>query len=125
MSDELKEYFETHSGTAVLSTADGDGKVNSAMFARPHVLPDGNIAFIMREHLTYASLQVNPHAAYLFRQDGEGYDGLRLHLTLVSENDDQALIDSMCRVRYPGDETVRRILMTFRIDRRLPLAGPA
>ena len=123
MSEELNEYFETHSGTAVLSTADGDGRVNSAMFARPHVLPDGNVAFIMREHLTYANLQANPHAAYLFRQDGEGYEGLRLHLTRISENDDQGLIDSMRRVEYSGDEDVRRILVTFRIDRRLPLVG--
>jgi hypothetical protein len=34
----LKEYFENTRGTGVLSTADNEGKVDAAIYSRPHVL---------------------------------------------------------------------------------------
>jgi hypothetical protein len=38
----LKEYFEKAKGYGVLATADAAGEVNAAVFARPHVMDDGN-----------------------------------------------------------------------------------
>ena len=40
----LKEYFENTKGTGVLATSDRQGKVNAAIFARPHILEDGTVA---------------------------------------------------------------------------------
>ena len=68
----LKEYFESKTGLGVLSTADSEGRVNSAVFARPHVLEDGKIAFIMGEKHTHSNLISNPNAAFLFKEDGKG-----------------------------------------------------
>jgi hypothetical protein len=34
----LKDYFENAKGLGVLATADADGKVNWAVYARPHFL---------------------------------------------------------------------------------------
>jgi hypothetical protein len=45
----------------VLATADGDGKVNSSVYARPHMMEDGSLAFIMRDRLTLKNIQSNPH----------------------------------------------------------------
>ncbi len=123
MTVELKEYFDTKTGLGVLSTADSGGRVNSALFSRPHFLEEGMVSFITRERLTYSNLQTNPAAAYLFKEDGDGYEGVRLHLTKVSENDDQPFINSIRRVKYPGDEDVRRILINFRVDLKMPLVG--
>jgi hypothetical protein len=41
---ELKDYFENTKGLGVLSTADNHGKVNSAIYSRPHVMEDGSLA---------------------------------------------------------------------------------
>ena len=66
MTMSLKQYFETASGTGVLSTADAGGKVDAAIYSTPHVMDDGSVAFIMRERLTHENLRSNPFAAYLF-----------------------------------------------------------
>ena len=82
---ELKAYFENTEGFGVLSTADADGKVDAAAYARPHFMEDGTIAFIMRDRLTHHNLQANPHAHYLFRESAAGYKGKRLFLAKAGE----------------------------------------
>ena len=77
----LSEYFDKAEGVGVLATADAAGKVNVAMYSRPHFLAPGDdetVAFIMADRLSYANVQVNPHASYLFIEEGEGYVGTRL-----------------------------------------------
>jgi hypothetical protein len=64
----LSEYFDHAEGYGVLATADDSGKVNVAVYARPHFFDQNTVAFIMRERLTHANLQTNPHATYLFIQ---------------------------------------------------------
>jgi len=63
---ELKDYFENTKGIGILSTSDGDGKVDAAIYARPHFMDDGTIALIMRDRLTHHNLQSNFHACYMF-----------------------------------------------------------
>ena len=63
---EMHDYFENTTGNGVLATADAQGKVNQAVFSRPHVMEDGTAAFIMPHRLTHKNLQENPYAAYLF-----------------------------------------------------------
>jgi glyceraldehyde-3-phosphate dehydrogenase/erythrose-4-phosphate dehydrogenase len=36
----LAEYFDHHEGIAVLSTADRNGKVNAALYGRPHFIDE-------------------------------------------------------------------------------------
>jgi hypothetical protein len=62
----LKEYFDTTKGIGFLFTADGDGQVDAAIYARPHFMEDGTMAFIMRDRLSHHNLQSNPHATFLF-----------------------------------------------------------
>lgn len=60
---ELKDYFESTKGTGVMATADGDGKVDAAIYARPHFMEDGTLAVIMRDRLTHNNLQtIRPHS---------------------------------------------------------------
>jgi hypothetical protein len=120
---ELKDYFEKTKGIGVLSTADGDGKVDAAIYARPHILDDGSWAFIMRDRLTHHNLQSNPHAAFLFKEDSPGYKGKRFFLTKAREEENSDLLQELRRRQYPGDENATRFLVVFKVDRELPLVG--
>jgi hypothetical protein len=121
----LKAYFDEKKGMGVLSTADGKGAVNAAVYARPHVLEEGHLAFIMRDRLSHHNLDSNPHAAYLFREEGPGYEGLRLHLTKLREESGTDLVREICRrCRIDDSPDAVRYLVTFQVDRELPLIGP-
>jgi hypothetical protein len=123
----LNEYFESKRGMGVLSTADGQGVVNSAVYARPHVFEDDVVAFIMADRLSHHNLQSNPHAAYLFREAGDGYAGKRLQLTFVKEETDPEKINALRRRETPSiclpKEGERRFLVFFRVDSIRPLIG--
>jgi hypothetical protein len=62
----LKEYLETRAGKSILSSANNEGMVTSAIYSKPHIFDDGTIAFIMRKRLTYENLKTNPYASYMF-----------------------------------------------------------
>ena len=52
---ELIEYFKKSEGIGVLATADAQGKVNVAIYSRPHFLDpndDNTLAFIMADRLS-------------------------------------------------------------------------
>ncbi len=96
----LKEYFENHKGLGVLSTADNKGQVNSAIYARPHVISDTQIAFIMSHRLSLANVKENPHAVFLFKEDGENYHeytGRRIYLKMQKAEEDPEKILEMSR----------------------------
>lgn len=120
----LGEYFENTKGVGVLGTADADGRVDVAIYARPHVIDEETVAFIMADRLTHLNVQSNPHAAYLFKEEGKGYKGTRLFLTKVKEETDKTLIDSFRRRKYDELKDKDEYLVYFRIDKVLPLIGP-
>ncbi len=123
---QLKDYFESTTGHGVLATADAQGLLNQAVFARPHVMADGTVAFIMSHRRTHQNLQENPHAAYLFLESAPGYQGKRLYLTKVREEQDTELLYSLRRRTYPQEKEKLagpRFLVFFRLDQILPLIG--
>ena len=120
---ELKDYFENTKGTGVMATANGDGKVGAAIYARPHFMEDGTLAVIMRDRLTHANLQSNDSATYLFIEDGPGYKGKRLFLTKVREEQDTELLYSLRRRQYSNDKDEAKFLVFFKLEKELPLVG--
>ncbi|MGD8368141.1 MAG: pyridoxamine 5'-phosphate oxidase family protein [Desulfobacterales bacterium] len=121
----LKDYFENNKGIGVLSTADKDGKVDSALYSRPHVMEDGTLAFIMRDRLTHKNVTENPRASYLFVEKTAGYKGKRLFLTKVREEVDSDLLYELRRRSYPPEKDQRdpKFLVFFKLDEELPLVG--
>ena len=119
----LREYFESVKGRGVLATADGEGKVDAAIYATPHFLEDETIAFIMRDRLTHNNLQSNPHAAYLFIETGQKFAGKRLFLTKTREEQDSELLYSLRRKEYSDEKNEPKFLVFFQIDKILPLIG--
>lgn len=122
----LKDYFDSRKGVGVLATADAEGKVNLAIFARPHVLEERTVGFIMPDRLTHENLARNPHAAYLFLEDEDGaartWQGKRLYLTKTAEEQDTERMNALRRRTY-GDERDGRFLVSFSVDEELPLIG--
>jgi Pyridoxamine 5'-phosphate oxidase len=123
MKMKLREYFESVKGRGVLATADGEGKVDAAIYASPHFLEDETIAFIMRDRLTHNNLQSNPHAAYLFIETGQKFAGKRLFLTKTREEQDSELLYSLRRKEYSDEKNEPKFLVFFQIDKVLPLIG--
>ena len=121
----IREYFDNLKGFGVLSTADGQGHVDTAVYATPHIMDNETIAFIMADRLTHHNLQSNPHAAYLFREEGTGYKGKRLFLTKIREEQDSERLYALRSKRYPSEKEVgkARFLVFFKVDKILPLIG--
>ena len=123
---DLRSYFKDTDGLGVLSTADAKGKVDAAVYSRPHVMDDDTVAFIMADRLTHANLQDNPHAAFLFKEEGQGYNGVRLFLTKTGEERDTELLYSLRRKKYGCEDLEtdkNRFLVFFKVDRTHPLVG--
>ena len=120
---EHKDYFENTKGKGILSTADNDGRVDAAIYARPHFMDDGTIALIMRDRLTHHNLQSNSHACYMFIEKGPGYKGKRFYLTKVREEQDSELLQSLRRRQSIKEKDESKFLVFFKIDRERPLVG--
>ena len=122
----LDDYFENTNGVGVLSTADDKGKVNAAVYGRPHFIGEHTVAFIASDRLTHANLKKNPSAIYLFKEDGS-YKGCRLYLIKTHEEKDSPLIEKIRRKKYKGiglkDNTESKFLIYFKVDKILPLIG--
>ena len=119
----LDLYFDNTKGLGILSTADSTGKVNAAVYARPHFMEDGTLAMIMRDRLSHYNLQSNPHATFLFKEEGSGYRGKRLYLTKVREEQNTDLLQSLRRRKSTDGKGEDRFLVFFKLDKELPLVG--
>jgi len=120
----LKDYFENAKGYGVLATADGTGQVNVAVYARPHVMDEETVAFIMAERLTHENLRQNPWAAYSFLEAGGGWSGKRLYLKRIREEQNENLLREICRrCDYSRYDVANRHIVYFRIEKVLPLIG--
>jgi len=123
----LNEYFEKKKGRGVIATADPEGRVGVAVYARPHFIDEKTVVFIMADRLMHKNVQSNPHAAYLFLESGDRYVGKRLYLTKIKEEKDSNLIDKIRRKEscpvYDNYRDKTRYLVYFRVDKVLPLIG--
>ncbi len=122
----LKDYLESTDGISILSTANSDGKLTTAIYSKPRIMENNTIAFIMRERLTYHNIRNNPDAAYMFIEKGPSYQGIRLFLTKIREDDDPEIIARMTRRNLTPEEDKAKgpkHLVVFRVDMILPLIG--
>jgi hypothetical protein len=123
----LRDYFENTAGRGVLATAGLEGNVDAAVYSRPHFIDDETVAYIMTDRLSHANLQTNPHAAYLFIENGDKVSGKRLYLKKIKEETDPEAIQKIAwRKTYaiPDDQEKEKLfLVYFRIEAVRPLLG--
>jgi hypothetical protein len=120
----LGEYFDATKGQGVLATADHEGRVNAAVYARPHFIDDDTALFIMAERLSHENLQTNPQAAYIFIEAGDGWTGKRLYLKKIKEEKNEKLVGEICRrCDYSRRNVADRYVVYFQVEKVLPLIG--
>jgi len=123
---DLYRYFENTPGRGILATADDQGNVDLALYARPHVVDNQTIALIMCERLSHHNLKSNLNAAYMYIEDGVGYQGHRFYLVKEREETNSELIAAWSRrtgnIASPGDDS-HKYLVFFRVTRIRPLVG--
>ena len=122
----LSDYFETTEGTGILSTADSDGNVDSAIYAIPHIVDDETLVLVMADKLSHANLKTNPKATYMFIEKAQGYKGKRLNLQKIREENDPELVQSIRRrKRYSeeGEAVSGSSAVYFKVVKTRPLVG--
>ena len=117
---DLYNYFEHEDGFGVLSTADEDGVVNSALFARPRI-EEGRAIFLTVDKKNLSNLRKNKSGYYLFKSNKDGYEGVRLKLQLFSIYQDDAKVQRLSR--KPLKDGIERYILEFDILEVLPLCG--
>ena len=122
----LMKFFTEHTGTGVFASADTNGVVNTAIYARPHVFDDNTLGFIMRNRLSRKNIHENGHASYLFIEKGDSYKGIRLQLKMISESTDNALLSNVSRSHGHDKENSnkeQRFLVIFSLEKCFTLIG--
>lgn len=90
----LHELFQQQ-GLGVMATASKDGNVNTAVYARPHVIDEQTLVWGMTEGRTYRNISGNPHASFLYKTAAPGFSGVRLALELVKTEESGPVLDSI------------------------------
>jgi len=98
----LSDLFNQQ-GLGVMATASGEGHVNSAVYARPHVIDEKTLVWGMTDGRTYRNISENPHASFLFKIAGGGFSGVRLVLELIKTEEDG---DMLTQIKASADATV-------------------
>lgn len=90
----LAELFPA-GGKGVIATAGADGTVNTAVYARPHIIDDETLAWGMTDGRSFANLKENPHASYLYMAPVSGFSGWRLTLALTRIEEGGELLETI------------------------------
>lgn len=88
---DLIELFQ-NPGLGIMATASKDGIVNTAVYARPHVIDQQTLVWGMTEGCTYRNIIENPHASFLFKTNAPGFSGVRLSLKMVRSEEDGEML---------------------------------
>ena len=86
MGAKLMEYFNKQPRLGTLSTADKEGKVNSAVLGSPHMVDEKTVVMTLRNSRTLANLQVNPYAVFAIMEPGKTtpeWRGIRVYLKMT------------------------------------------
>lgn len=123
---DLKEYFAKSKGTGILATADAEGKVDLAIYAKPMVVDENTVAMVMRERLSHQNIRENPKAAYMFIEKGGGNKGLRLYLTMEREETNVSVVERIIKEHpeiCPYPDEANKYLVHFKVERVRELVG--
>jgi hypothetical protein len=120
----LAELF-TQPGLGVMSTSSSEGKVNNAVYARPHIINATTLVWGMTDKRTYQNLTRNRHAAFLFKTNGPGFNGVRLALELIKTEEAGDLLETIKKntdeIVGPGAGAAVSHAVWFRVTEIRPL----
>jgi len=123
------EYFNKQPRLGTLSTADKNGKVDSAYFGSPRMVDDKNIFMGLGNNRTFANLQDNPHAVFMVMEPGKtimDWKGVRIYVTMTECQISGEKLDDMRATiaKHTGKSAGKMIhaAVTFEVQEIRPLA---
>ena len=129
MSEKLMEYFNKQPRLGTLSTADKNGKVDSAYFGSPRMVDDNTIFMGLGDNRTFANLQTNPNAIFMVLEPGDtimDWKGVRIYVTMTDcQTSGQKLDDMRATIAKHAGEGASKMIhaaVTFEISEIRPLA---
>ena len=129
MDEKLVEYFNKQPRLGTLSTADKDGKVNSAYFGSPRMVDEKTIFMGLGNNRTFANLQSNPNAMFMVMEPGKtiaDWKGVRIYVTMSECQTSGPKLDDMRATiaGHAGENAAKMIhaAVTFKIQEVRPLA---
>ena len=90
----LSELFQ-NPGLGILATAGADGSVNTAIYARPRVIDEKPLVWGMPDGRSFRNVSMNPHAAFLFKEEGQGFRGVRLVLERIKVEEGGDMLEAI------------------------------
>lgn len=91
---QLAELFP-EGGRGVIATSSAGGAVNTALYAKPHIVDGETLAWGMTDGRSYRNLTQNPHASYLYMAPVRGFSGWRLSLELQEIRTEGELLETI------------------------------
>ena len=130
MSKELMDYFNKQPRLGTLSTADKDGKVNSAYFGSPRMVDEKTIVMGSGSNRSLANLKENPHAVFLVMEPGQTvpqWKGVRIYVTMKACETSGPKLDQIrdAVAEKAGREAANKMIhaaLTFEVQEIRPLA---
>jgi len=124
----LMEMFNKQPRLGTLSTSDGDGNVNAAIFNSLRMVDEDTVVMALGENRSLSYLQKNPKAAFVFFEPAQSpYDwkGARVYLDVEKIEAAGPLFDKLVSAvrSEAGDRAADGILVavTFKISEVRPL----
>jgi Pyridoxamine 5'-phosphate oxidase len=130
MSKKLMEYFNKQPRLGTLSTADKNGKVDSAYFGSPRMIDEKTIVMGTGKNRTFSNLLENPHAVFLIMEPGKTvpeWKGVRIYVEMKQSETSGEKLDQI-RVTVAekiGAEAAKKMIhaaLTFEVTDIRPLA---
>ena len=125
----LMEYFNKQPRLGTLSTADKNGKINSAYFGSPRMVDDKTIFMGLGNNRTFANLQDNPSAMFMVMEPGKtimDWKGVRIYVKMIDcQTAGEKLDDMRATIAKHGGESASKMIhaaVTFEIQEIRPLA---
>jgi hypothetical protein len=130
MSSQLMEYFNKQPRLGTLSTADKNGRVNSAYFGSPRMIDERTIVMGIGKNRTLANVQENPYGVFLVMEPGPTapeWKGVRLYVKMIECATSGEKLDQIRAVigEKIGADAAKKMIyaaVTFDIEDIRPLA---
>jgi hypothetical protein len=111
-------------GRGVIGTATKAGVVNMAVYAVPHIVDNGTVAWGMTDGRTWNNVRENPNASYAYFAPGEGFRGARLTLSLSRTEDSGEMLEKIRErtgASSPGNPEAIKHVAYFKVVETRPL----
>ena len=128
---EIMEFFNKRPRNCLITTANGKGDVNVAVYGSPQMIDENRVTIAVRNSRTYENLRENPKAAIIVMEPGEvkhDSKAVRVYLELAAIETEGELLNQYkdTVAKRLGKESADGLLAAIRFKIRdvRPLIDP-